>query len=124
MRIPLILAHEALRRLARAAARRAGIPAEASLSFVWGRWYVHEPQRRARDYGLAVWPDGHPTGDGDEWSEHFDAVDRGAVFTVLSAAWHDGGNSVVVTLTRDEVTGDGAEVLRRQRNAASDEVGA
>lgn len=113
-RIPLILAHEALRRLARIAGRRAGIPAEASLSLRLGRWYVHEPQRRPTDYGLAVWPEGD--GNGGGWSEHFDRIDRGRVFTVLSAAWYDGGNSVVVTLTRDEVTGDGADVLRRQRD--------
>lgn len=117
-RVPLILAHEALLRLARAAGRRAGIPAEASLSFAWGRWYVAEAQRDPTRYGLAVWPEGD--GRGGERAEHFDRIDRGAVFTVLSASYYDGGNSVVVTLTRDEVTDDGAAVLRRQR--AEDEA--
>ena len=117
-RVPLILAHEALLRLARAAGRRAGIPAEASLSLVWGRWYVAEAQRDPTRYGLAVWPEGD--GRGGEREEDFDGIVRGAVFTVLSASYYDGGNSVVVTLTRDEVTADGAAVLRRQR--AEDEA--
>ncbi len=122
LRVPLILAHETLRRLARAAGRRAGIPAAADLSFRWGRWYVHRHPPRPDEYGVAVWPEGD--GHGGVWSESFDRVDRGAVFAVLSAAWHDGGNCVVVTLTRDEVTGDGAEALRRERERREAEADA
>lgn len=117
-RLPLILAHEALRRLTRRVGRLAGVPYDATLSARWGRWYVHEPQRDPTRYGTAVWPE--DDGNGGARSEDFDGLARGAVFTVLTAAYYDGGNSVVVTLTRDEVTGEGADVLRRQR--AEDEA--
>ena len=112
-RVPLILAHEALRRLTCAVARAAEVQPLGRLSFVRGRWYVHDLDR-----GSVVWPEGD--GYGGSRHEYADDIRRGPVFTVIVTWGRDDPNDVVVTLTRDEVTGDGADVLRRQR--AEDEA--
>ncbi len=110
-RVPLILAHEALRRLTCAVARAAEVQPLGRLSFVRGRWYVHDPDR-----GSVVWPEGD--GYGGSRHEYADDIRRGSVLTVVTE--YDGRGDTFVTLTRDEVTGDGAEMLRRQR--AEDEA--
>ena len=112
-RVLLLLAHEALSRVTRAAARAAEVQPLGRLSFVRGRWYVHDPDR-----GSVVWPEGD--GYGGSRHEYADDIRRGPVLTVMAEYDHDGCGAIVVTLTRDEVTGDGAAMLRRRR--AEDEA--
>lgn len=114
MRLPLILAHEALSRLTCAVARVAKVQALGRLRLVRGRWFVADAAR-----GWIVWPEGWR---GRPWDhEHFeiaDDIDRGRWLTVLTEHDDEGCGAIVVTLTRDEVTGAGAERLRRLRDEA------
>lgn len=110
----MLLAHEALRRLAALAARSAGVPPHAPLRFARGRWFVGREAAGRSWPSSAVWPEGHPSGDGSAWFECFDGIRRGAVFTVLFERHPEGCGAVTVTLTRDEVTGEAADALRRQ----------
>lgn len=112
----LLLAHEALSRLTCAVARAAKVQALGRLRLIRGRWFVADVDR-----GLVVWPDGWGARPwvGDH-SEVAHDIDRGPVLTVMTEHDYDGCGAIVVTLTRDEVTGDGAEMLRRQR--AEDEA--
>ena len=111
IRVPLILAHEALSRLTCAVARAAKVQALGRLRLVRGRWFVDDAGR-----GWIVWPDGWR---GRPWDhEHFEIVhdiDRGRWLTVLTEYDHEGSGAIVVTLTSDEVTGTEAERLRHER---------